>query len=89
MNVFFDLDLGLEGSVLVLGSGMCAPALVQYLDQHDYKVILASRTLAAAQKLAEGKKHVVPKYLVFFYSFRQLICCLDVWILKLQMGRNF
>jgi saccharopine dehydrogenase (NADP+, L-glutamate forming) len=53
----------IKGSVLVLGSGMCAPALVQYLDHHDYKVILASRTLAAAQKLAEGKKHVVPKRL--------------------------
>lgn len=57
-SFFFFNNLFFLESVLVLGSGMCAPALVQYLDDHGFHVILASRTLSAAQKLAEGKKSV-------------------------------
>jgi len=46
-----------KGSVLILGAGLVTKPLVHYLSAHDFHVILASRTLANAQKLIEGAKH--------------------------------
>ncbi len=38
-------------TILVLGAGLVCPPGVEYLCGHGYKVIVASRTLAAAEKI--------------------------------------
>lgn len=46
-------------SILVLGAGLVVKPLVQYMNKHGYKVILASRTLAKAEALVKGCTHAV------------------------------
>ena len=41
-------------SVLVLGAGLVARPLVQYLLKHDFRVRVASRTVSKAEKLVGG-----------------------------------
>ncbi len=41
--------------VLVLGAGMVAQPLVRYLQEHNYKVIIASRTVSKAEALLNEK----------------------------------
>ena len=41
-------------SVLLLGSGLCAPPIVQYLLAHDIRLVVATRTKARAEKLLQG-----------------------------------
>jgi saccharopine dehydrogenase-like NADP-dependent oxidoreductase len=48
-------------SVLVLGAGLCPPPLVKYLGENGFRVILASRTLDAANKLINGVKNAEAK----------------------------
>lgn len=47
-----------QHTILLLGAGMCVPPLVKYLAEHGFKVILASRTLSKAEKLAKGRPNV-------------------------------
>lgn len=41
-------------TVLLLGSGMCAPPIIQYLSSHNIAVIVANRTLGKADKICSG-----------------------------------
>lgn len=43
--------------VLLLGSGMCSPPFVAYLDSFGVQVLVASRTVAKAEKNCAGLKH--------------------------------
>eukprot|EP01121_Diplochlamys_sp_Union-15-3_P003480 TRINITY_DN1336_c0_g1_i1.p1 TRINITY_DN1336_c0_g1~~TRINITY_DN1336_c0_g1_i1.p1 ORF type:complete len:451 (+),score=82.59 TRINITY_DN1336_c0_g1_i1:104-1456(+) len=46
-----------KGSVLVLGAGYVAKPLVHYLSSHNFKVIVASRTLEKTESLVKGAAH--------------------------------
>ncbi|HIG99557.1 MAG TPA: saccharopine dehydrogenase, partial [Thermoplasmata archaeon] len=42
-------------TILVLGAGMVSRPMIQYLlDQHDYHVIMASRTVSKAEQMIDG-----------------------------------
>lgn len=47
-------------TVLILGAGLSTGPLPVYLSQHGINVILASRTLANAEKLAKNLENVEP-----------------------------
>lgn len=44
-------------SVLLLGSGLCSPPLVQYLSRHGFALTVASRTLERAEENVRGLPH--------------------------------
>lgn len=44
-------------TVLVLGAGMVTRPLVRYLLDHDHRVVVASRTVAKAERLVDGHPH--------------------------------
>ena len=47
-------------TVLILGAGLSTGPLPIYLSQHGIKVLLASRTLANAQKLSKNSENIEP-----------------------------
>jgi len=47
-------------SVLVLGAGLSSPALIKYLDEHGFRVVVANRTLSNAKKITDQCKHGEP-----------------------------
>jgi len=44
-------------TVIVLGAGLSSPALIKYLDDHGFRVIVANRTLGNAKKITDQCKH--------------------------------
>ena len=49
--------------VLILGSGMVARPIVDYLLEHGYDVVLASRTLSKVKKILHDRPHSTPETL--------------------------
>ncbi|PIP80767.1 MAG: saccharopine dehydrogenase [Gammaproteobacteria bacterium CG22_combo_CG10-13_8_21_14_all_40_8] len=49
--------------VLILGSGLVAGPLLEYLHKHQYSITLASQFLEEAQELAKGRNHILCKTL--------------------------
>eukprot|EP00824_Muranothrix_gubernata_P023731 TRINITY_DN6561_c0_g2_i1.p1 TRINITY_DN6561_c0_g2~~TRINITY_DN6561_c0_g2_i1.p1 ORF type:complete len:458 (-),score=116.76 TRINITY_DN6561_c0_g2_i1:898-2271(-) len=52
--------MSVSKTVLVLGAGLVTGPLVNYLSGHGYKVLVATRTIEKAIRMAKGKANVEP-----------------------------
>eukprot|EP01116_Phalansterium_solitarium_P016287 TRINITY_DN3763_c0_g2_i2.p1 TRINITY_DN3763_c0_g2~~TRINITY_DN3763_c0_g2_i2.p1 ORF type:complete len:489 (+),score=216.16 TRINITY_DN3763_c0_g2_i2:121-1467(+) len=67
-----------EKVVLVLGAGLVSPPCIKYLTDHGFKVIVANRTLASAQKITAGVKNTEVRELNM--ELPDAVSKLDEWV---------